>query len=109
MKKILLFASALAVLGLTDDEIPSTMTKIKFYYTGGSSTFSPSAGYGCVNSKKTEIRPVADDGVYEIFTLPHAEEDVLTKLTVTALDANDNIVKERIFENIPVTRNQITR
>ena len=94
---------------LTDEEIPSTVTKFKFYYTGGSSTFSPSAGYGCVNSKQTEIRTVADDGVYEIFTLPHTEEDVLTKLTVTALDANDNTVKERIFENIPVTRNQITR
>ena len=34
---------------------------------------------------------------------------MLTKLTVTALDANDNIMKERMFENIPVTRNQITR
>ena len=43
-------------------------------------------------------------------TLPaHTEEDVLTKLTVTALDANDNTVKERVFENVPVTRNQITR
>ena len=30
----------------------------------------------------------ATDGVYEIYTLPHTEEDVLTKLTVTALDAN---------------------
>lgn len=86
------------------------MTKFKFYYTGGSSTFSPSAGYGCVNSKQTEIRTVAD-GVttFDIFTLPHTEEDVLTKLTVTALDANDNTVKERVFENVPVTRNQITR
>ena len=94
---------------LTDEEIPSTVTKFKFYYTGGSSTFSPSAGYGCVNSKQTEIRTVADGGVYEIFTLPHTEEDVLTKLTVTALDANDNTVKERVFENVPVNRNQITR
>ena len=102
-------AVAMFRMVLTDDEIPSTVTKFKFYYTGGSSTFSPSAGYGCVNSKQTEIRPVADDGTYEIFTLPHTEEDVLTKLTVTALDANDNTVKERIFENIPVTRNQITR
>ena len=34
---------------------------------------------------------------------------MLTKLTVTALDANDNTVKERIFENVPVIRNQITR
>lgn len=102
-------AVAMFRMVLTDEEIPSTVTKFKFYYTGGSSTFSPSAGYGCVNSKQTEIRPVADDGTYEIFTLPHTEEDVLTKLTVTALDANDNTVKERVFENIPVTRNQITR
>ena len=29
--------------------------------------------------------------------------------TVTALDQNDNTVKERVFENVPVTRNQITR
>ena len=102
-------AVAMFRMVLTDEEIPSTVTKFKFYYTGGSSTFSPSAGYGCVNSKQTEIRTVADDGVYEIFTLPHTEEDVLTKLTVTALDANDNTVKERVFENVPVTRNQITR
>ena len=102
-------AVAMFRMVLTDEEIPSTVTKFKFYYTGGSSTFSPSAGYGCVNSKQTEIRTVADDGTYEIFTLPHTEEDVLTKLTMTALDANDNTVKERVFENVPVTRNQITR
>ena len=102
-------AVAMFRMVLTDEEIPSSVAKFKFYYTGGSSTFSPSAGYGCVNSKQTEIRPVTDDGLYEIFTLPHTEEDVLTKLTVTALDANDNTVKERVFENVPVTRNQITR
>ena len=67
-------AVAMFRMVLTDEEIPSTVTKFKFYYTGGSSTFSPSAGYGCVNSKQTEIRPVADDGTYEIFTLPHTVE-----------------------------------
>ena len=36
-------------------------------------------------------------------------DGVLTKLTVTALDQNDNIVKEKVFENVPVTRNQVTR
>ena len=102
-------AVAMFRLVLTDEEIPSSVSKFKFYYVGGSSTFSPKDGYGCVNSKQTEIRPVSTDGIYEIYTLPHTEEDVLTKLTVTALDANDNIVKERIFENVPVTRNQITR
>ena len=102
-------AVAMFRLVLTDEEVPSNVAKIKFYYVGGSSTFSPKDGYGCVNSKQTEIRTVAADGVYEIYTLPHTEEDVLTKLTVTALDANDNTIKERIFENVPVVRNQVTR
>ena len=80
-------AVAMFRLVLTDESIPSTVAKMKFYYLGGSSTFSPQDGY----------------------TLPHTEDDVLTKLTVTALDGNDNIIKEKVFEDIPVTRNQVTR
>ena len=102
-------AVAMFRMVLTDEEMPSNVAKLKFYYLGCSSTFSPKDGCGCVNSKQTEIRPVSDDGIYEIFTLPHTEDDVLTKLTVTALDQNDNIIKEKVFENVPVTRNQITR
>ena len=102
-------AVAMFRLVLTDDEMPSNVAKLKFYYLGGSSTFSPKDGCGCVNSKQTEIRPVSADSIYEIFTLPHTEDDVLTKLTVTALDQNDNIIKEKVFENVPVTRNQVTR
>ena len=106
-------AVAMFRLVLTDEEIPSNVAKLKFYYVGGSSTFSPKDGYGCVNSKQTEVRPVPADyasgTAFDIYTLPHTDDDVLTKLTVTALDANDNAVKERIFENVPVTRNQITR
>ena len=107
---VLARAVAMFRLMLNDEEIPSNVARLRFYYTGGSSTFSPSAGYGCVNSKQTEYRTVAPGlTVFDIYTLPHTENDVLTKLTVTALDANDNTVKERVFENVPVTRNQITR
>ena len=102
-------AVAMFRLVLTDENIPTNVAKLKFYYTGGSSTFSPKDGYGCVNSKQTEVRTIAEDGIYDIYTLPHTEDDVLTKLTVTAIDANDNTVKERIFENVPITRNQVTR
>ena len=102
-------AVAMFRLVLTDESIPASVAKLKFYYTGGSSTFSPAEGYGIVQSKQTEIRAVSEDGIYEIYTLPHTEEDVLTKLTVTALDANDNTIKERIFENVPVVRNPVTR
>lgn len=103
-------AVAMFRLVLTDESIPSNVAKLKFYYTGGSSTFSPAEGYGCVASKQTEIRTVAD-GVktFDIYTMPHSEEDELTRLTITALDANDNTVKEQTFEKIPITRNQITR
>ena len=102
-------AVAMFRLVLTDENIPTNVAKLKFYYTGGSSTFSPKDGYGCVNSKQTEVRTIAEDGIYDIYTLPHTEDDVLTKLTVTAIDAHDNTVKERIFENVPITRNQVTR
>ena len=106
-------AVAMFRLVLTDESIPSNVAKLKFYYLGGSSTFSPKDGAGCVNSKQTEIRSVPSGSPagmsFEIFTLPHTEDDVLTKLTVTALDANDNVIKERTFENVPVSRNQVTR
>ena len=106
-------AVAMFRLVLTDESVPSNVAKLKFYYIGGSSTFSPKDGYGCVNSKQTEIRSVPSGSPagmsFEIYTLPHTEDDVLTKLIVTALDANDNVVKERTFENVPVTRNQVTR
>ncbi len=102
-------AVAMFRLVLDDNELPAGFAKMKFYYLGGSSTFSPRDGYGCVNSKQTEVRTVtAGTKTFDIYTMPHAEDDVLTKVTITALDANDNALKERTLENIPITRNKIT-
>lgn len=90
------------------DNMPSTVKKMKFYYTGGSSTFSAATGYGSVNSRQTEILNVeGDETQFEVFTFPHAESGKL-KMTVTALDASDNVIAEKVFEEVPVTRNQIT-
>jgi hypothetical protein len=61
-----------------------------------------------VNSKQTEYRAYSDDGVYCLYTLPHSANDVLTKMTVTALDASDNSLGEFIIEDVPVTVNKIT-
>lgn len=91
------------------DEIPSSVEKLKFYYTGGSSTFSPMQGYGSVNSRQTVVLPVEQgQNTFDVYTFPHEETGVL-KMTVTALDANGNAVKERVFEQVPVKRNEITR
>ena len=102
-------AVAMFRLVLTDEEMPSNLTKMWFYYTGGSSTFSPATGYGAKQSRQTETRNVAE-GVttFEIYTMPHEENDVLN-IIVRALDANEDVIKERTFDNVPITRNQVSR
>jgi len=91
------------------DDIPSDVSSFKFYYTGGSSTFSATAGYGCVNSRQTvTLTASASQKTYEVYTLPKAETGTL-KMTVTALDASGNTVAEQVFEDVPVTVNQITQ
>lgn len=84
------------------------VAQLKFYYIGGSSTLSPREGFGCVNSKQTEYRAWQDDGVYDVYTLPHSREDVITKMTVTAIDAGDNEIGECLIENVPVVVNKVT-
>ena len=103
---------AMMRLTLTDEHLPADVARLKFYYTGGSSTLNPRTGYGCVNSKQTEYRAAVLDGsavkVYDIYTAPHEQNDVL-KLTITAQDAgNEDIRVFDAMENIPVTRNKIT-
>lgn len=94
------------------EPLAENIASLKFYYTGGSSTYSPATGYGCVQSKQTETRStVAEDGsavtTYEIYTMPHTEDDVL-KITVTALGQDGSEVSEVVMQDVPVTRNKIT-
>ena len=95
------------------DNVPDEVTRMKFYYTGGSSTFNAITGYGSKDSRQTEYRDVDEaahsgESYYEIYTFPHEEEDLL-KLTVTAQTDDDDEYLERVFENIPVKINQITK
>ena len=75
-----------AMMRLTvTDAIPNGVARLKFYYTGGSSTLNPRTSFGCVNSKQTEYRSVIDGNgqpisVYEIYTAPHEQNDIQRKL-----------------------------
>lgn len=90
------------------DVLPSNAHKIRFYYTGGSSTFNPSTGFGCVNSRQTVMMDIEDgQQVFEVYTFPHELNDFL-KITVTIYDSGENILKEQVFEQVPVTVDQIT-
>ena len=99
---------AMLRLTLTGGSLRDDIASLKFYYTGGSSTLSPLTGFGCVNSRQTEVRAFNADGVYEVFTFPHETDDVLTKVTITAYDAGDNELGECVLENVPVHRNRVT-
>ena len=113
IEKDLTMTRRVAMVRFTLTDADLSASQLKFYYTGGSSTFSPSSGYGCVNSKQTEYRSCLSTGdggavtIYEIYTFPHEETDDL-KVTVTALDASGNAIGENTFESVPVQRNKIT-
>ena len=93
---------------LTDTAIPNDVRQLKFYYTGGSSTLSALSSYGSVNSKQTvKLDVTAEQREFDLYTIPHDETGSL-KITVTALDATGNTIKERVFEGVPVRRNAIT-
>lgn len=100
---------------LTDTSLPDGFAQLQLYYTGGSSTFSPSTGYGSKNSRQTELRNVADASrdaegryVFEVYTFPHDEQGTL-KLTLTPLDSKGSEVSaSKVVEAVPVRINYIT-
>lgn len=112
-KQIQMHRAVAAFRLIVKEKTPSSVTQMKFYYTGGSSTFDGVEGVGCVKSRQTEIRPVTSDAYtgesqYMIYTFPHSDLTPL-KIVVTAQDAAGNAVKEVTFEDVPIKVNQITQ
>lgn len=98
---------------VTTDAIPTAVKSMKFYYTGGSSTFNAVTGVGAKNSRQTEERTVTDAqhaayGLFDVYTFPHTPSDVL-KITVSALNASGDVITEHTFEEVPVKVNEITQ
>lgn len=90
------------------DQIPENVKQLKFYYTGGSSTLQGVTGYGCVNSKQTELRDIkTGTKIYEVYTFPHPDGKTL-KMTITALGASGETVCTKTFEDVAVSKNMIT-
>ena len=96
---------------IIDDEIPAEVAKVHFLYTGGSGVLNAVTRYGGnVNSKQERLYNIS--GLTAPLTLPiytflQADEGEL-EVTVTAQDADGNIVKTRKFTNIPMKRNMVT-
>lgn len=96
-------------LHITDETIPEEMKSIKFYYTGGSSTLDATSGYGCVNSRQTELFGFKDNNKdFEVFTFPH-EEIKGIKMTISILDADGQVIKTYEKSGFKMKRNEITK
>ena len=92
---------------VTTDDIPADVSKLKFYYTGGSGAFDAQTGLGCINSKQTMIFDLSDGQTqFDPLTFLHDTEGTI-HLTVTALDDDDNVLNERTFD-VPLQQNHIT-
>ena len=96
----------------TTDTVTSDVKLVRFYYTGGSSTFDALKGVGCVNSKQYANFDITSDMVgkqmtFDIYTFPKAENNGLT-LKVTTHDKDNNVIVEENLTGVPVNRNVIT-
>ena len=96
-------------LHITDETIPEEVRSIKFYYTGGSSTLDATTGYGCVNSRQTEIFNFTDNNRdFTVYTFPH-EENKAIKMTISILDADAHAIKTFTKSGFKMKRNEIIK
>ena len=109
-------ATAMFRLKLTDQAVPAQVSELQFAYKGGSAAVNPFTLEGTTKSNQKETILIEDHNrkVYEIYTFPRYEDKngirnlSPLEITVTAIDVYGNAVKERVLENVSVTRNRIT-
>ncbi len=91
------------------DDIPESVKKIQFYYTGGSGAFDAATGMGCVASKQTVTFDLTSESrkQFDLYTFLHERSDQIA-LKVTAMDADGKELYVREFD-VPMERNRVTR
>ena len=95
---------------VVNDPIPEGVTKMQFYYTGGSGAFSAMTGLGVVNSKQQmtfDVVPGTTMSAFDLYTFLHQPADQID-LVATALGADGNKMYEWSFE-VPMEQRKITR
>ena len=93
---------------LQDEQPPVNFAHFKMDYSGGSANFNPTTLEGITKSNQSENRTTNGSHIYQAFTFPYLEESGYIKMTCTALDVDGNVIRQRVFEDVPVTRNRIT-
>lgn len=90
------------------DDIPATVAKMRFYYTGGSGAFDAATGYGSVNSKQDlKFDVTSGQKQFDLYTFPYKGTESTIHLVVTALDASDVELTQHTFD-VPLEKNKIS-
>ena len=92
------------------DAIPDGVSQMRFEYKGGSDAFDAATGLGSVNSTQKETFPVDagdENCCFDLYTFLHDTEGTI-HLQATALDDNDNELREREFD-VPLKQRMITK
>ena len=89
------------------DDVPETVSQLRFQYKGGSGAFDAHTGLGSVNSIQTlDFDVTGDQKQFDLYTYLHDTEGTI-HLTVTAIDASGVELLNREFD-IPMEREKIT-
>lgn len=99
--------TAMITFEFTDETLPANYAGLKIDYTGGSSNFNPSTAQGCTKSNQSELR-FTRSPQYAVFTFPYMAADGNLKITINALDADQNVLTTKVLTDVPITRNRIT-
>ena len=101
-------AGAMIQFCLTDTQVPDNFAYFIMEYTGGSANFNPTTLEGITKSSQSEKRIRNDLMIHQAYTFPYLSTSCLLKITVSATDMDGTVIRKRVFEDVPVTRNRIT-
>lgn len=93
---------------LTDEQVPQNFAYFLMEYTGGSANFNPTTLEGITKSSQSEKRIRNTLMTHQAYTFPYMAKSCQLKITVSGLDEEGTVIRKRVFENVPVTRNRIT-
>lgn len=101
-------AGAMIQFCLTDESVPDNFAYFLMEYTGGSANFNPTTLEGITKSSQSERRIRNELNTHQAYTFPYLSMSCLLKITVSATDMDGTVIRKRVFEDVPVTRNRIT-
>ncbi len=99
-------AVAMVRFAFTDEQQPATLAAWDVAYSGGSANVNPTTLEGTTKSSQTETRTPTES--LQVYTFPYLAATGTLKMTVQAADGSENIIRSRVFTEVPVTRNRIT-